>query len=305
MSLRHSGSAGPFLELLKLALDPGSVSGDRWHLLRNLCAATCGCLSASSRSSTRQSRPLRRRWNHRTPRRRSVPSSWKRPASLPLLHRRTECHEIVAPSNSASEGAPACRSIRAGPRAGSETPFGPPDRAGTGHVAADREGRYHRCKTCPDWNPGRLRRSRVDAHRVWIDARLDDGVMNVVQLHRELKERGFAGSYDSIWRYVSKRLGTGDGSADNCAAKPLVQLPSAKQLSFEWLRRAEARKPAEQARLDAIRSGSDELAAALDVADEFAALIRKQSRGTLSDWLVRGEGIFESRTASVCGRNKA
>jgi transposase len=60
-------------------------------------------------------------------------------------------------------------------------------------------------------------------------------------------------------------------------------------LSFQWVRRQENRKLAEQARLDAVRAGSDELASALVLADEFTALIRKQSQGTLSDWLARSE----------------
>ena len=45
----------------------------------------------------------------------------------------------------------------------------------------------------------------------------------------------------------------------------------------------------EQARLDAIRARSDELATALDLADGFAELIRKRSRETLGEWLARGE----------------
>jgi transposase len=60
-------------------------------------------------------------------------------------------------------------------------------------------------------------------------------------------------------------------------------------LSFEWVRRRENRQPAEQARLDAIHASSDDLASAMDLADEFAALVRKQSRGTFRDWLARGE----------------
>jgi hypothetical protein len=54
-------------------------------------------------------------------------------------------------------------------------------------------------------------------------------------------------------------------------------------LSFEWVRRPEHRKSEAQAHLDAIRAGSSELASALELADEFAALIRKQSRATLTD----------------------
>jgi transposase len=60
-------------------------------------------------------------------------------------------------------------------------------------------------------------------------------------------------------------------------------------LSFEWVRRPENRKPEEQKRIGAIRACSDELATALDLADEFAALLRKRSTGTLSAWLVKGE----------------
>ena len=75
----------------------------------------------------------------------------------------------------------------------------------------------------------------------------------------------------------------------NAAKPPVPAPPSARQLSFEWARRAEKRKPAEQARLDAIRARSDKLAAALDLADGFADLIRKRSPETLGEWLARGE----------------
>jgi Transposase/zinc-finger of transposase IS204/IS1001/IS1096/IS1165/Homeodomain-like domain len=54
--------------------------------------------------------------------------------------------------------------------------------------------RYLRRESCPDWIPGRPRRSTVDAHREWIDARLAEGLTNVVELHRQLTERGFKGS---------------------------------------------------------------------------------------------------------------
>jgi hypothetical protein len=151
--------------------------------------------------------------------------------------------------------------------------------------------RYLRRESCPDWVPGRPRRSQVDAHRDWIDARLAEGLTSVVALHRQLTERGLRGSYGSVWRYVSKRLGAA-GKRDergDPASPPVPPPPSARQLSFEWVRRPERRKPAEPTRLDAIRAESAELAAALDLADEFAGLIRRRSQGTLSDWLARGE----------------
>jgi transposase len=154
--------------------------------------------------------------------------------------------------------------------------------------------RYLRRQLCPDWMPGRPRRSTVDPHREGIDSRLAEGLTNVVELHRRLTKQGFQGSYGSVWRFVSKRLGAA-GKKDgrrNAASPAVPPPPSAKQLSFEWVRRPEKRKPAEQARLDAIRGGSDELKTALDLADEFAELIRKRSQGTLGDWLIRGESCL-------------
>ena len=88
-------------------------------------------------------------------------------------------------------------------------------------------------------------------------------------------------------RYVTQRfVATGRKRDRLSAAKPSVTPPpSAKQLSFEWVRRSEKRKPVEQARLAAIRAHNAELAAALDLADEFAELIRNTTPlNVLSAW---------------------
>jgi transposase len=151
--------------------------------------------------------------------------------------------------------------------------------------------RYLRRKTCPAWGLRGSRRSRLDGYREWIDARIAEGFTNVAELHRRLTELGFKGSYGSVYKLVTKRLAAAGKRRDrlNAAEPPVPAPPSARQLSFQWIRRAEKRKPAEQARLDAIRALSDELAAALDLADGFADLIRKRSRETLGEWLARGE----------------
>jgi transposase len=151
--------------------------------------------------------------------------------------------------------------------------------------------RYLRRQTCPAWGLGGSRRSRLDGFREWIDDRIAEGFMNVAELHRRLTGRGFKGSYASVYQFVTKRLGAAGKRRErlNAAKPPVPAPPSARQLSFEWARRAEKRKPAEQARLDAIRARSDELAATLDLADGFADLIRKRSSETLGEWLARGE----------------
>jgi transposase len=69
----------------------------------------------------------------------------------------------------------------------------------------------------------------------------------------------------------------------------LVGRARAHLLSFDWGRRCEDREDDPQARLDAICGRSTELSAALELADPFAALIRRQSPLTLTDWLVKAE----------------
>jgi transposase len=152
--------------------------------------------------------------------------------------------------------------------------------------------RYLRSQQCPDWNPGcRRRRLRLDAHRDWIDARIAEGRINAKELRHELVSQGVRCSYATVRRYLNKRLGKAGKKRPRLnASKPKpAPPPSAKTLSFDWIRRPEKRSAEAQARLIAIRSASSELSDALDTLDEFTGLIRKQSTETLNDWLSRAD----------------
>ena len=117
------------------------------------------------------------------------------------------------------------------------------------------------------------RRSGMDAHREWIDARVAEGRINASELHRELAARGVRLSYATVRRYLTKRLGRAGKTRPRVnAAKPKpAPPPSPRQLSFDWVRRPEKRTVEAQARLDKIRAASPDLTIALDLADEFAA----------------------------------
>lgn len=151
--------------------------------------------------------------------------------------------------------------------------------------------RYLRRERCPDWRPGRATRSAMDEHREWIDARIAEGRINASELHAELASRGVRLSYGTVRRYLTKRLGRAGKTRPRVnAAKPKPAAPpSPKQLSFDWVRRPEKRTVEAQIRLDKIRGVSPDLTAALDLSDEFTALIRKRSTGTLKEWLSRAE----------------
>jgi transposase len=131
----------------------------------------------------------------------------------------------------------------------------------------------------------------MDEHREWVDARIAEGKINASELHRELAARGVRLSYATVRRSLTDRLGRAGKSRPRVnAAKPKpIRPPSPRQLSFDWVRRPEKRTVEAQARLDKIREASPDLTTALDLADEFTALIRKQSSGTLEEWLSRAE----------------
>jgi transposase len=151
--------------------------------------------------------------------------------------------------------------------------------------------RYLRRERCPDWRPGRATRSGMDVHRDWIDARIAEGRINASELHAELVSKGARFSYGTVRRYLTKRLGhAGKTRPRMNAAKPKPAAPlSPRQLSFGWVRRPEKRTVEAQSRLDKIRGASPDLTAALDLADDFAVLIRKRTTGTLKEWLSRAE----------------
>ena len=131
----------------------------------------------------------------------------------------------------------------------------------------------------------------MDAHREWIDSQVADGKLNAAELHRELAARGVRLSYATIRRSLTNGLGQAGKSRPrvNAAKSKPNRRPSPRQLSFDWVRRPEKRSVEAQTRLDKIRAASPDLTAALDLADEFKSLIRKQSSGTLQDWLMQAE----------------
>lgn len=68
--------------------------------------------------------------------------------------------------------------------------------------------RYLRCQRCPSLDTvRRRRRSRLDGHREWIDARIAEGRINATELRHELASHGVICSYQAVRRYLNNRLG--------------------------------------------------------------------------------------------------
>ena len=161
--------------------------------------------------------------------------------------------------------------------------------------------RYLRRKRCPDWNPGRRAPTQLDGYLSFIEDRLNAGGRNAAQLHRELVAQGCRASYESVRRYLTRRLGsTGRPGPRVGPVQPPTPPPppSSRRLAFEFIRRPEDRTVEEQGHVDRLRASGSGLREGLDLAAEFVALVRKAGTLSFAHWLAKaaGSGCVEVRS---------
>jgi transposase len=151
--------------------------------------------------------------------------------------------------------------------------------------------RYLKADRCPDWQRREPPRTQLDGFRAYIDERIGAGCQDAKALHRELTERGSRASYDSVRRFVTRRLAAAGQRRKraNAAQAPADRGPSARKLSYEVIRKREDRKPEEQAHVDVLHSVGGEVEEAVKLVEELAAMIRKRVVGRLPDWLAKAE----------------
>jgi transposase len=178
--------------------------------------------------------------------------------------------------------------------------------AGEVGLAVDTVRRYLHLDRCPDWNPGRRAAAPLKAFTVAIDAWINNGGRNAAELHRDLVRQGCHASCDTVSRYVARRLGsTGrPGPRAGPLHPPAQRPPSARRLSFDFIRRSQDRDGEAQQRLDRLRASDAGLREGLDLAAEFAALLRKAGTQSLADWLAAAErsGCRELRSLAASVR---
>jgi transposase len=163
--------------------------------------------------------------------------------------------------------------------------------------------RYLRSGRCPDWQRQEPSRTQLDGFRESIDGRIGKGCQNAKELHRELAGRGCPASYDSVRRFVTRRLAAAGQQRQrvNAAVAPASKPPSARRLSHEVVRKPENRKAEEQAPVEALRGAGPEVGGAVTLVEEFAAMIRKQSTRLLPEWLTQAEAAASPELRGFAG----
>src|SRR6266853_4782905 len=132
----------------------------------------------------------------------------------------------------------------------------------------------------------------------YIDSLLERwnaGCRTAIQLFRELQTQGYPGSYRRVTAYVS-RLRQAQGLPPRCqgrrqtlpvVAKPTSQPWTPRRATWLVLRRAAQRTEAETQQLTQLQAQQAEVAEAIDLAQDFAALVRQRQPAQLDPWLQR------------------
>src|SRR3954464_5526440 len=137
-------------------------------------------------------------------------------------------------------------------------------------------------------------RSQLDPWQSVVMEHWNDGRRNGRTLLRDLQRLGYRGSYATLMRYL-RRLQAPQGSAAPARSRlVLVAVAPRRELtprSVAWtvLRREERRNAQDQEVLAELRHYNPELAEAIALAEEFAALVRERKPERLDFWLQRAQ----------------
>jgi transposase len=153
--------------------------------------------------------------------------------------------------------------------------------------------RYVRSDTCPDWNAGQPRASRLDRHAEWIRGRLGDGC-SAAPVHRQLAARGYDGGVTVVTQYV-RRLRAEMGLAPARPSRPPEPVapapPTARRLSVAVVRQTDRRTHEERTWVTRLKELDSEVRQALEGAEDFARLVRERNGAGLDGWLNRASAI--------------
>jgi transposase len=147
---------------------------------------------------------------------------------------------------------------------------------------------------------GRKRRSDrgdsvLNPYKPYLLERWNAGCYNAMRLFRDLRQRGYAGGYGVVAAYARRlRQAQGLPPGHRCARQPLPAVAeppwqplTPRRATWLVLRHAAKRTEAEGQQLLQLHAQAAEVAEAIDLAQDFAALVRQRQPAQLDPWLQR------------------
>ena len=138
-------------------------------------------------------------------------------------------------------------------------------------------------------------RSIVNPYKAYLLERWNAGCHTAIQLFQEIQARGYTGSYRRVTAYIS-RIRQAQGIPPRRQARrqrlPVVAEPvsepfTPRRATWLVLRRAAKRTEAEAQQLIQLHAQSAAVAEAIDLAQDFATLVRQRQPERLDPWLTR------------------
>ena len=147
---------------------------------------------------------------------------------------------------------------------------------------------------------GRKRRSDagdslLNPYKPYLLERWNAGCYTAMRLFRDLQQRGYPGSYGPVAAYA-RRLREAQGLAPGqrrprqslpSVAEPVCQPLTPRRATWLVLRREAKRTEAEVQQLAQLRAQAADVAEAIDLAQDFAPLVRQRQPTQLDPWLKR------------------
>jgi transposase len=145
--------------------------------------------------------------------------------------------------------------------------------------------RYARAASAEDLLAGVANReSKLDEFKPYICQRWNLGLTDASQIHAELRQRGWAGSPQTVRRYVHLLRKAGP------AVTPAPAVPKTREITRWLLSRPASLDDDDQARIAAVRAGCPHLDALAGHIRDFAEMMtRRQGTVALEGWLTRVE----------------
>src|SRR5262245_54672888 len=164
-------------------------------------------------------------------------------------------------------------------------------------VSATTAQRFVRAGTFPERAASPLRPTSLSPYEPHLRARWTAGCHNARVLWDEARARGFQGSAVTVRRLLATwppspgRSGPTPRRRDPGAVTPTPPVPRAtrvlspRQARWLLLRPVAALRPDDQLHRECLLRQSEEIGAALGLAEEFGRLVRARDRAALEPWL--------------------
>jgi transposase len=156
--------------------------------------------------------------------------------------------------------------------------------------------RYLQQPTFPERQSRRGKgRSVLRPYKDYLVQRWNDGCLTARRLFREIQEQGYAGSYNTVAQYTQRlRQAQGLPPRQRTPRQPRPevvepQTPALTPRGATWLilKREEKREADDQQQTAQLQGQHDELAEAIDLAQDLAELVRRRQPERLDSWLER------------------